>query len=70
MMFELDGKFYILASNKYREVKVNKDLNGGYDIKVVEGSEPIERSEKIKSKIRSISVEEAFKKKKKVKNID
>lgn len=69
MIFELDGKFYILASNKYREVRVDKDLNG-YDVKVVEGSEPIEKSDKIKSKIRSISVEEAFKKKKKAKNID
>lgn len=70
MLYEIDGKFYVLASNKYREVKVNKDMTGGYDVKVVDTAKPIERSAGIKEKVRPISVEEAYNKKKKNKDIE
>ena len=63
MLYEIDGKIYVLASNKYREVKVEKDSNGGYDVKAVVTSEPIERSPEVKEKANMISTEEAYKKK-------
>ena len=70
MLYEIDGKIYVLASNYYREVKVEKDLNGGYNVKLVETSEPIEKTPEIKEKAKIISIEKAFGKKNKAKIID
>lgn len=70
MIYEIDGKFYVLASNKYREVKVEKDSNGGYNVKAIDSAEPIERTPEVKEKVKTISVEEAFRKKSKTKGIE
>lgn len=65
MLYEIDGKIYVLASNKYKEVRVEKDSNGGYDVKIVTTSKPIERSPEVKEKAHMISTEEAYKKRSK-----
>lgn len=70
MIFEIDGKFYVLASNKYREVKIEKDVNGGYNVKVVETAKPIEKTPQIKEKARNITVEEAYTKRNRNKGIE
>lgn len=70
MIFEIDGKFYVLASNKYREVKIEKDGNGGYNVKVVETAKPIEKTPQIKEKARNITVEEAYTKRNRNKGIE
>lgn len=70
MLYEIDGKFYVLASNKYREVKVEKDLNGAFDVKVIEKSEPIEKTPKIREKAQPISVEEAYARRNRNKGIE
>lgn len=70
MLYEIDGKFYVLASNKYREVKIEKDLNGGYNVKVVETAKPIEKTPQVKEKAQFISVEEAYTKRNRNKGIE
>lgn len=69
MVYEIDGKFYILASQKYREVSIEKKSDGSYDVKLNEKAEPIEKVPSIKAQ--SISVENAYSKRSfKSKNID
>lgn len=58
MVYEIDGKFYVLASNKYREVEISKVSGNEYDVKLVDNVAPIEKTEKIKAN--SISVKEAY----------
>lgn len=70
MLYEIDGKFYILASGKYREIKIEKDSNDGYDVKLIESGKIIEKTSIDKEKVHHISLEEAYKKKFKTKNID
>lgn len=70
MLYEIDGKFYVLASNKYREVRVEKNSKGEYDVKLVETSEPIEKTPQIKEKANLISVEEVYKSRNKIKGIE
>ena len=70
MLYEIDGKFYVLASNKYREVKVEKDAKGGYDVKLIETSEPIEKTPQLRAKANLISTEEAYKNRSKIKGIE
>lgn len=70
MLYEIDGKFYVLASNKYREVRVEKTSKGEYDVKLVEASEPIEKTPKIREKAQTVSVEEAYAKRNRNKGIE
>lgn len=70
MLYEIDGKFYVLASNKYREVKVEKDAKGGYDVKTVETSEPIEKTPQLRAKANLISTGEAYMKRNRNKGIE
>lgn len=70
MLYEIDGKFYVLASNKYREVKVERNSKGEYDVKLVETSKPIVRTPQIKEKAQFISVEEAYAKRNRNKGIE
>lgn len=70
MLYEIDGKFYVLASNKYREVKVEKDLNGTFDVKAIEKSEPIEKTPQLREKAQLISVEEAYARRNRNKGIE
>lgn len=59
MLYNIDGKFYILASNKYREVVVKKE-KGAYKVEPVKNGKIIER---IHNEIKpQLSVEEAYKK--------
>lgn len=70
MLYEIDGKFYVLASNKYREVRVEKTSKGEYDVKLVETSEPIVRTPQVKEKTQTVSVEEAYAKRNRNKGIE
>lgn len=70
MLYEIDGKIYILASNKYREVKIEKDSKNGYDVKVVLDARPLERTFELRAKAKNITVEEAYDKKRKNKGIE
>lgn len=70
MLYEIDGKFYVLASNKYREVRVEKTSKGEYDVKLVETSEPIEKTPQLREKANLISTEEAYMKRNKSKGIE
>ena len=59
MLYNIDGKFYILASNKYREVVVKRE-KGAYKVEPVKNGRIIER---IHNEIKpQLSVEEAYKK--------
>lgn len=57
MIYEIDGKYYILASHKFREVIIDKK-DGEYDVKLVDKAEPIERTPNIKAQL--VSVEQAY----------
>lgn len=59
MLYNIDGKFYILASNKYREVVVKKEKNT-FKVEPVKNGKIIER---VHNEIKpQVSVEEAYKK--------
>lgn len=59
MLYNIDGKFYILASNKYREVVVKRE-KGAYKVEPVKNGKIIER---VHNEIKpQVSVEEAYKK--------
>lgn len=58
MLYEIDGKYYVLASRRYIQVTISKDANGGYDVTPVKNAEPIEYSKNIK--VKTTTVEEAF----------
>lgn len=59
MLYNIDGKFYILASNKYREVVVKRE-KGAYKVEPVKNGKIIER---IHNEMKpQLSVEEAYKK--------
>ena len=60
MLYEIDGKYYVLASRRYIQVDVSTDGKGGYDVKAKEGVEPMEYSDNIKAK--RILTSEAVKK--------
>lgn len=70
MLYEIDGKFYILASNKFREVRVERNSKGEYGVKLIETSEPIEKTPQLRAKSNLISTEEAYMKKNKNKGIE
>lgn len=70
MLYEIDGKFYVLASNKYREVRVEKTSKGEYDVKLVEASEPIVRTPQLRAKANLISTGEAYMKRNRNKGIE
>ncbi len=59
MLYEIDGKYYVLASRRYIQVDVSTDGKGGYDVKAKDGVEPIEYSDNIKAK--RVLVSEAVK---------
>lgn len=59
MVYEIDGKYYVLAARKFREVTISKDRDG-FDVKVVKGANPIEYSKNINAK--KVSLEQAFSK--------
>lgn len=54
MLYEIDGKYYVLAARKFRQVEVSKNGND-YDVKVVKNVEPIEYSKNINYKRISVS---------------
>ena len=59
MLYYIDGKFYILASNKYREVVVKK-IKDTFKVEIVKNGKIIER---IHNEVKpQMSVEEAYKK--------
>ena len=59
MLYNIDGKFYILASNKYREVVVKRE-KGAYKVEPVKNGKIIER---IHNEMKpQLSVEEVYKK--------
>lgn len=59
MLYNIDGKFYILASNKYREVVVKKEKNT-FKVEPLKNGKIIER---VHNEIKpQVSVEEAYKK--------
>lgn len=59
MLYYIDGKFYILANNKYREVTVTKH-GKEYNVEVVPNSKKIEY---VHNESRpQVSVEEAYNK--------
>lgn len=68
MLYEMNGKYYVLASRKYIQVEASEDGNGGYDVKVVEGVEPIEYRKDLNP--RTVLVEEVVKKSKKTRYKD
>lgn len=70
MLYEIDGKFYILASNKYREVRVERNSKGEYDVKLIETATPIEKTPQVKEKTQTVSVEEAYAKRNRNKGIE
>lgn len=70
MLYEIDGKIYVLASNKYREVTIDKDKTGGYDVKVVKTSTPIEKTSQVKERARFITVEQAHEQRRRSKDVE
>lgn len=62
MLYEIDGKYYVLASRRYIQVDVSTDGKGGYDVKAKDGVEPIEYSDEMRAKAKRVLVSEAAKK--------
>ena len=58
MLYNIDGKYYILASRKYRQVTILKDKDNGYDVKLIENAKPIEYSKNINAI--QVKIEEAY----------
>lgn len=64
MLFEYQGKIYVRVSNRYYEVNIEKKSDGTFSVVPTKKKEYIENVNS--SKILSISVEEAYKKTKKI----
>ena len=62
MLYEIDGKYYVLASRRYVQVEVSQDGNGGYDVKPIKNVEPIEYSDNMRTKAKRVLVSEVVKK--------
>ena len=62
MVYEIDGKYYIMANHKFYEVKIDKQGMNGYDVKLVEKAKPIEYNGEINYD--QIPLEQAYKAKK------
>lgn len=62
MLYEIDGKYYVLASRRYVQVEVSEDGNGGYDVKPIKNAEPIEYSDNMRTKAKRVLVSEVAKK--------
>lgn len=61
MVYEIDGKYYVLANHKFNEVKVDK-IGNDYDVKLVKNGKTVEfRTDKTYSQV---SLQEAYKPKK------
>ena len=57
MVYEIGGKYYILASRKYKEISIEKNKND-YNVIVVEKAEPIEYNKNIGAI--QVSIEDAY----------
>lgn len=68
MLYEMNGKYYVLASRKYIQVEVSEDGHGGYNVSVIDGIEPIEYRKDLNP--RTVQVEEVVKKSKKTRYKD
>lgn len=62
MLYEINGKYYVLASRRYVQVEVSTDGNGGYDVKAIKDVEPIEYSDEMRTKAKRVLVSEVAKK--------
>ena len=62
MVYEIDGKYYIMANHKFYEVKVEKQGIDRYEAKLVEKAKPIEYTRDIE--YNQVPIEEAYKPKK------
>lgn len=63
MVYEIDGKYYIMANHKFYEVKIEKN-GSNYDVKIIEKAKPIEYKYGIV--YNSVTIQEAYKSNKKV----
>ena len=42
MVYEIDGKHYILANHRFYEVRVSKDSKDNYEVKLIDKAKTVE----------------------------
>ena len=62
MIYEINGKYYVLANHRFYEVKVEKDSNDNFDVKLVNKAPTVEY--KREESYKQVTLEEAYKSKK------
>lgn len=62
MVYEIDGKYYVLANHKFYEVRVDKDSKDNYDVKLIEKAKTIEFNRQ--KSYNQITLEKAYNSKK------
>lgn len=59
MVYEIDGKYYVMANHKFYEVEIRKEGKGNFDVQLIKKGATKDFNREISYK--QISLEEAYK---------
>lgn len=59
MVYEIDGKYYIMANHKFYEVEIKKDNKDNFDVQLIKNGKMMDFSKE--KNYKQIPLEEAYK---------